>query len=239
MNMHKMIADTRNSFRKRLTATASAALLMLGVALPAHAAQIYTTQGYVDYAMNGSGFRLQNASATGTCTSTADAAYWAASRTFTVTLPATATGIDRAYLIWAGSSDVADTTATLVLNGGAANTITGTALTAIHPSSATRYYETVANVTPQVAAAYTGPGAMTATVSNVTFKSAAPDNWSSVCGAAGAATLVVVYATDVSNPAVSPRAVVLDDITVLMAGSNETTASYTGNITGVAAAASP
>lgn len=239
VNMHKTIADTCHVFRKRLAATASAAVLMLGAALPAQAAQIYTTQGYVDYAINGSGFRLQNSSTTATCTSTADAAYWAASRTFTVTLPATATGIDRAYLVWAGSSDVADTTATLQINGGAANAVTGTAQTATHPVSATRYYETIANVTPQVTAAYTGPGAMTVTVSNVTFKSAAPDNWNAVCGAAGAATLVVVYTTDLNNAAVVPRAVVLDDITVLMAGSNATPASYTGNISGVAAAANP
>lgn len=237
--MHNKNVGTRNTFRKRLIETASATLLMLGLASQAHAAQIYSTQGYVDYAMNGSGFRLQNASVTATCTTTADAAYWAASRTFSVTLPATATGIDQAYLVWAGSSDVADTSATLSLNGGAATNVTGTAQTATHPVSATRYYETVANVTTQVAAAYTGPGAMSVTVSNVTFKSAAPDNWNAVCGAAGAATLVVVYTTDLNNAAVSPRAVVLDDITVLMAGSNATPASYTGNITGVAAAANP
>lgn len=238
--MHKMIVDTRHSFRKRLAATASAAVLMLGAALPVQAAQIYTTQGYVDYAMNGSGFRLQNSSATGTCAATADAAYWAASRTFNVTFPATATGIDRAYLIWGGSSDVADTTATLQLNGGAATAVTGTAQTAARPTAPnTRYYETVANVTTQVAAAYTGPGAMSVTVSNVTFKAEAPDNWRDSCGAAGAATLVVVYSTDLNNPAVVPRAVVLDDITVLMAGSVATPASYTGNISGVAAAANP
>jgi hypothetical protein len=198
--MHKTTVDSRTSFRQRLVATASAALLMLGASLPAQAAQIYTTQGYVDYAMNGSGFRLQNSSATGTCAATADAAYWAASRTFNVTFPATATGIDRAYLIWGGSSDVADTTATLQLNGGALNAITGTAQTAARPTAPnTRYYETVANVTTQVAAAYTGPGAMSVTVSNVTFKAQGPDNWRDSCGAAGAATLVVVYTTNLNN----------------------------------------
>lgn len=238
--MHKTIADTRTTLRKRLAATASTALLMLGAALPAQAAQIYTTQGYVDYTMNGSGFRLQNSSTTTTCAATADAAYWASSRTFNVTFPATATGIDRAYLIWGGSSDVADTTATLQLNGGALNAITGTAQTAARPTAPnTRFYETVADVTTQVAAAYTGPGAMSVTVSNVTFRAEAPDNWRDSCGAAGAATLVVVYSTDLNNPAVVPRAVVLDDITVLMAGSVATPASYTGNISGVAAAANP
>ena len=237
--MHKTTVDTRTSFRKRLAATTSAALLMLGAALPAQAAQIYTTQGYVDYTMNGSGFRLQNASVVATCAATADAAYWAASRTFNVTLPATATGIDRAYLIWGGSSDVADTTATLQLNGGASAGITGTAQTAARPGTGERYYETTADVTAQVATAFTGPGAMSVTVSNVTFKAAGPDNWRNGCGASGAATLVVVYNTDLNNPAVVPRAVVLDDITVLMAGSAVTPASYTGNITGVAAAANP
>ena len=223
--------------RRRWRAFAPVAALLLCTAMPAQATQIYTTEGYVDFAMNGSGFRLQNSSTTATCTSTADAAYWAASRTFNVTIPATATGIDRAFLIWGGSSDVADTTASLSINGGATASVTGTAQTATHPVSATRYYETVANVTTQVAAGYTGPGAMSVTVSNVTFKSAAPDNWNSVCGAAGAATLVVVYTTDLNNAAVNPRAVVVDDITVLMAGSNATPASYTGNISGVAAAA--
>jgi uncharacterized repeat protein (TIGR01451 family) len=238
--MHKTIADTCTSFRKRIIATASLAALMLGAALPAQAAQIYTTQGYVDYAMNGSGFRLQNSSVTATCSSTADAAYWAASRTFNVTFPATATGIDRAFLIWGGSSDVADTTATLSLNGGAATAVTGTAQTAARPTAPnTRFYETVADVTTQVAAAYAGPGAMSVTVSNVTFKAEAPDNWRDGCGASGGATLVVVYTTNLNNPAVVPRAVVLDDLTVLMAGSNATPATYAGNISGVAAAANP
>ena len=236
--MYDLITNARTTLRRRCAAAAASALLLLG-AMPAHATQIYTTQGYVDVAVNGSGFRLQNASVTATCQGTTDAAYWAASRTFNVTLPATATGIDRAYLIWGGSSDVADTTATLSINGGAANNVTGTAQTATHPVSATRYYETTANVTAQVAAGYTGPGAMSVTVSNVTFKSAAPDNWNAVCGAAGAATLVVVYTTNINNAAVAPRAVVIDDITVLMAGSNTTPATYTGNISGVAAAANP
>ena len=225
--------------RRRWRAFASVAALLLCASMPAQAAQIYTTQGYVDFAMNGAGFRLQNASNTGTCPTTPDASYWAASRTFNITLPATATGIDRAYLVWGGSSDVADTSATLSLNGGAATNITGTAQTAQSTVNAQRFYETVANVTTQVAAAYTGPGTMSVTVSNVTFKSAAPDNWSSTCGAGGAATLVVVYTTNVNNAAVNPRAVVIDDITVLMSGSNGTPASYTGNITGVAAAANP
>ncbi len=242
--MHKTIADTCTSFRKRLAATASLAALMLGATLPAHADQIYATQGYVDYAVNGSGFRLQNSSATGTCPTTAEGSYWAATRTFTVTLPATATGIDRAYLVWGGSSDVTDNTAALTINGSTAN-VTGTVKTA---SSAItngttglpyRYYETVADVTSHVSANAGGLGTVNVTVGGVLFKAQSPDFWADVCAAAGGATLVIVYNTNINNPAVTPRAVVIDDMTVLMNGSNGTPASYTGNITGVAAAATP
>lgn len=238
--MHNRIPFSRKSFLSRFSMTTLAVLGLSGLAAPAFADQIYATQGYVDYAIAGSGFRLQNASATGTCGGTSDAAYWAASRTFNVTLPATATGIDRAYLIWGGSSDVADATATLSINGGAGVAVTGTTKTGSSPPTVRRYYETVANVTTQVTAGYTGPGAMSVTVSNVTFKAAGPDNWRNACAASGAATLVVVYTTDIANAAVAPRAVVVDDMTVGLFGDDPplTPATYTGNITGVAAASS-
>lgn len=237
--MRNITSTSRNAVCRLLSAATVSFLALFAPA--AMADQIYATQGYVDYAIAGSGFRLQNASNTGICTTTGDAAYWAASRTFNVVIPATATGIDRAYLVWGGSSDVADATATLSINGGAGVNVTGTTKTGSSPPTVRRYYESLSDVTAQVTAGFTGPGNMSVTVSNVTFKAQLPDNWRAACTAAGAATLVVVYTTDLNNIAVDPRAVVIDDMTVGLFGDDPGVgagpAIYTGSITGVAAAA--
>jgi len=197
---------------------------------PVQAAQLYVTQGFVDYAVNGTGVRTQNASATGTCNATADGAYYALPATFTVAVPAGST-VDRAYLFWGGSITVAgnaDATVTAVFNGASSN-ITGTTQTGTS-TLGTVYYKGTADVTAQVAAAAPAGGNITVSVNNFTLN-ASPAKAS--CGAAGSATLIVVYNTDINDPAVEPRAVAIDDVTTVL--SNNT---VTGSVTGLAGASS-
>lgn len=197
---------------------------------PVQAAQLYVTQGFVDYAINGTGVRTQNASATGTCNGTADGAYYALPATFTVAVPAGST-VDRAFLFWGGSITAvgnADTTVTAVFNGASSN-ITGTTQTGTS-TLGTIYYKGTADVTAQVAAAAPAGGNITVAVSDFTLN-ASPAKAS--CGAAGSATLIVVYNTDINDPAVEPRAVAIDDVTTVL--SNNT---VTGSVTGLAGASS-
>lgn len=215
-------------FRTLFAVTASS-LLLLAVA-PVQAAQLYVTQGFVDYTVNGAGVRVQNASSVAACNGTADAAYYAQPANFTVAVP-TGSTVDRAFLFWGGSitnAGNADTTVTAVFNGATSN-ITGTTQTGASSLGFT-YYKGTADVTTQLAAAAPAGGNITVSVSGFTLN-ASPSKGS--CGAAGGATLVVVYTTNISGAGVEPRAVAIDDVATVLFQ-----ATQTGSVTGLAGASS-
>lgn len=207
------------------------ALAALGaLACPAHAAQLYVTQGFVDYAVNGAGVRAQNASNLPACTGTSDAAFFAPPATFTVNLPAGST-VDRAYLFWGGSITTAanaDATVTAVFNG-VTSTVTGTTQTGTSSLGYT-YYKGTADVTAALAAAAPAGGPVTVSVNNFTLNASPAKD---ACGAAGGATLVVVHTTDPNGVGVEPRAVAIDDVTTVLYQ-----ATQTGSVTGLAGASS-
>lgn len=213
----------------RLAAVATLAVIG-AVASPAQAAQLYVTQGFVDYAINGAGVRAQNASNIASCSGTSDAAFFAQPSTFSVVLPAGST-VDRAYLFWGGSitnAGNADATVTAVFNG-VTSTVTGTTQTGTSSLGYT-YYKGTADVTAALAAAAPTGGTVTVSVSNFTLNASPAKD---ACGAAGGATLVVVHTTDPNGAGVEPRAVAIDDVTTVLFQ-----ATQTGNVTGLAGASS-
>ena len=204
---HRRMA--RRSSGSAIRGLLSAAFAMALFAPASQAAQLYVTQGFVDYAVGGVGVRSQNASNTGTCNGTADNAYYALPANFSVSVPAGST-VDRAYLFWGGSitnAGNADATVTATFNGSA-STITGTTQTGSSSLGYT-YYKGTADVTTQLAAAAPSGGTITVSVNNFTLN-ASPSK--AACGAAGGATLVVVYTTDLNGAGVEPRAVAIDDV---------------------------
>lgn len=207
------------------------ALTALGsLAAPAHAAQLYVTQGFVDYAVNGAGVRAQNASNVGACTGTSDAAFFAQPAAFSVVLPAGST-VDRAYLFWGGSitsAANADATVTAVFNG-VTSTVTGTTQTGTSALGYS-YYKGTADVTAALAAAAPTGGTVTVSVNNFTLNASPAKD---ACGAAGGATLVVVHTTNPNTAGVEPRAVAIDDVTTVLYQ-----ATQTGSVTGLAGASS-
>ncbi|MGY0504698.1 prealbumin-like fold domain-containing protein [Luteimonas sp. e5] len=214
-----------------------AACLSLGLlAVPAQAEQIYATQGYYDYALGGVGFRRQNSDDTSTsifrpnsCPNTSEANYWRPQpQSFSVTIPS-GQRVEKAFLFWTGSNHAVDTQATVSLNGGPGVSVTGTGK--IELVNDRRWYQTTADVTNQLRATAPSGGTINVEVSDVIFRAAANDYWRNSCGAGGGVTLVVVHTTDHTDPGISPRAVVIDDVTVAMRNS-----TYSGSISGVAAA---